>query len=98
MNLILDNVEQVTETDIKTAFAVAGLPIEKIVKSKLGGFYVYHPFGPADRYIKYTVIERGEGYVKKLRESVEVKRNFIDDKNLLEIAIYEGRNRQKWSK
>jgi len=89
---------EITKETIQTAFKDAGLPIDKIKKSKLGGFYVYHPFGSQYVYKKYSVVERGEGYVKKLREPIQYKVSFIDDKSLLDLAIFEAKNRQKWNK
>ena len=89
---------KITKEIITGAFKEAGLPIDKIKKSKLGGFYVYHPFGSEYVYYKkYTVVERGEGYVKKLREPIQCKVSFIDDESLLELAIFEAKNRKKWS-
>ena len=88
---------EITKEIIQNAFAKANLPIDKIKKSKLGGFYVYHPFGSEYVYKKYTIVEQGEGYVKKLREPIQVKLSFIDDENLLELAIFEAKNRKKWS-
>ena len=88
---------EITKKTITNAFKEAGLPIDKIKKSKLGGFYVYHPFGSEYVYKKYTVVERGEGYVKKLREPIQYKVSFIDDESLLELAIFEAKNRKKWS-
>uniref|UniRef100_A0A6M3KL31 Uncharacterized protein n=1 Tax=viral metagenome TaxID=1070528 RepID=A0A6M3KL31_9ZZZZ len=87
----------ITKEAIEKAFKEADLPIDKIKKSKLGGFYVYHPFGSQYVYIKYTIVERGEGYVKKLREPIRYSVSFIDDESLLEIAIMEAKNRKKWS-
>ncbi len=88
---------EITKGTITNAFKEAGLPINKIKKSKLGGFYVYHPFGSEYVYKRYTVVERGEGYVKKLREPIQYKVSFIDDESLLEITIMEAKNRKKWS-
>ena len=88
---------EITKEVITDAFKEAGLPIDKIKKSKLGGFYVYHPFGSEYVYKKYTIVERGEGYVKKLREPIQYKVSFIDDESLLEITIMEAKNRKKWS-
>ena len=93
---LVDEAKQVNEEEIRNAFKKANLPIDKIAKSKLGGFYVYTPFAPSDSYIKYTTVERGEGYVKKLRERIKVNRCFIDDENLLEMAIVEAKTRQKY--
>lgn len=87
----------ITKETITQAFTGAGLPIDKIKKSKLGGFYVYHPFGSEYSYKKYTVIERGEGYIRKLREPKRVTLSFIDDESLLFLAVIEAKNRQKWS-
>ena len=87
----------ITKETITQAFTDAGLPIDKIKKSKLGGFYVYHPFGSEYSYKKYTVIERGEGYIRKLREPKRVTLSFIDDESLLSLAVIEAKNRQKWS-
>ena len=87
----------ITKEIIINTFKEAGLSIDKIKKSKLGGFYVYHPFGSEYTYKKYTIIERGEGYVKKLREPITYKVNFIDDTDLLNMAIMEAKNRKKWS-
>ena len=88
---------EITKKTIANAFKEAGLPIDKIKKSKLGGFYVYHPYGSEYVYKRYTVVERGEGYVKKLREPIQYKVSFIDDESLLEITIIEAKNRKKWS-
>ena len=88
---------EINKEIIKKAFKEAELPIDKIKKSKLGGFYVYHPFGSEYVYKKYSVVERGEGYVKKLREPIKYAVSFIDDLDLLEIAIMEAKNRKKWS-
>ncbi len=87
----------ITKETIEKAFKVAELPIDKIRKSKLGGFYVYHPFGSEYSYKKYTTVERGEGYVKKLKEPIKYSVSFIDDEDLLEMAIMEAKNRKKWS-
>jgi len=89
---------EITKETIINAFKEADLPIDRIKKSKLGGFYVYHPFGSEYIYKKYTIVERGEGYVKKLREPIKYSVSFIDDEDLLEIAIMEAKNRKKWSK
>ncbi len=88
---------EITKEVIQNAFKKADLPIDKIKKSKLGGFYVYHPFGSEYVYKKYSIVERGEGYVKKLREPIKYNVSFIDDLDLLEIAIMEAKNRKKWS-
>jgi hypothetical protein len=85
-----------TKQRIETAFKDAGLEIDKIRASKLGGFYVYHPFGSEYVYKKYTVVERGEGYVKKLREPKQVRLNFMDDESLLEMTIMEANARKKY--
>jgi len=99
---IVDRIKEakvdITKDTIANAFKDAGLPINKIKKSKLGGFYVYHPFGSEYIYKKYTIVERGEGYVKKLREPIKYTVSFIDDESLLEIVIMEAKNRKKWSK
>jgi len=89
---------EITKETIINAFKEADLPIDRIKKSKLGGFYVYHPFGSEYIYKKYTIVERGEGFVKKLREPIKYSVSFIDDEDLLEIAIMEAKNRKKWSK
>lgn len=86
----------ITKEMIRSEFEKAGLPLDKIKKSKLGGFFVYHPFGSKYVYKKYTVIEKGEGYVKKLREPIVTKLSFIDDEDLLQMTIMEGKNRQKY--
>jgi hypothetical protein len=88
--------ETLTKENIKSAFNSAGLPIDKIRKSKLGGFFVYHPFGPTYTYKKYTTIEKGEGYIKKLRENTAVKLNFIDNNEVLQMTIIEAKTRQKY--
>ncbi len=88
---------EITKEIIANTFKEAGLPIDKIKKSKLGGFYVYHPFGSEYVYKKYSVIEQGEGYVKKLREPIQYRVSFIDDESLLEIVIMEAKNRKKWA-
>jgi len=51
----------------------------------------------ANIYKKYTIIEQGEGYVKKLKEPIKVRLSFIDDLDLLNIAIMEAKNRKKWN-
>lgn len=86
--------KEITKELIIKEFKKAGLTIDKIKKSKLGGFYVYHPYGSEYTYKKYTVVERGEGYVKKLREPLKVTSNFIDDESLLEMAIMEAKLRK----
>ena len=88
---------EMTKEIIQNAFAKENLPIDRIKKSKLGGFYVYHPFGSEYVYKKYTKVEEGYGWVKKLREPITVKLSFIDDEDLLELAIMEAKNRKKWS-
>jgi hypothetical protein len=87
--------KEVNAEEIKTAFNKAGIPFTKIVKSKLGGYYVYTPYGMADSYMKYTIVERGEGFVKKLRERISVNRCFIDNQDLLEMSIAEARARSR---
>ena len=47
-------------------------------------------------YKKYTKVEEGYGYVKKLRESIPYKVSFIDDQDLLEMSIMEAKNRRKY--
>ncbi len=89
---------EITKEIIQNAFKKADLSIDKIKKSKLGGFYVYHPYGSEYVYKKYSIVERSEGYVKKLREPIKYNVSFIDDEDLLEIAIMEAKNRKKWSK
>jgi len=89
--------KEVNAEEIKKAFQEAGLSIDKIRKSKLGGYYVYHPFGSEYSYKKYTIIERGEGYIKKMREPIQVKLNFIDNEDLLKMAIVEAKNKKKWN-
>jgi hypothetical protein len=89
--------KEVNEQDIKKAFEKAEIPIDKIVKSKFGGYYVYTPYGMSDSYIKYIIVERGEGFVKKLREKIPVKRCFIDNQDLLEMSIAEAITRKKYS-
>lgn len=88
---------EITKEIIQEEFKKADLPIEKIKKSKLGGYYVYHPFGSEYIYKKYTIIEQGEGYVKKLKEPIKVRLSFIDDLDLLNITIMEAKNRKKWN-
>lgn len=87
--------KEVTQEDILKAFKEANIPFDKIVKSKLGGFYVYTPYEMADSYMKYTIVERGEGYVKKLRERIDVRRCFIDNQDLLDMSIAEAKTRIK---
>ena len=94
--MFVDNPKLVSEPDIKEAFKKADIPIDKIVKSKLGGYYVYTPFCAEDSYIKYTVVERGADFVKKLREKIKVNRCFVDDENLLYMAVAEAKNRKKY--
>lgn len=86
--------KEVNGEEIKLAFQKAEIPFDKIVKSKLGGYYVYTPYGMRDSYIKYSVVEQGEGYVKKLRERIEVRRCFIDNQDLLEMSIAEAKARR----
>ena len=86
--------KEVNGEEIKLAFQKAEIPFDKIVKSKLGGYYVYTPYGMLDSYIKYSVVEKGEGYVKKLRERIEVRRCFIDNQDLLEMSIAEAKARR----
>ena len=45
---------EITKEIIQEEFKKADLPIEKIKKSKLGGYYVYHPFGSEYIYKKFT--------------------------------------------
>lgn len=87
----------VNDQDIKEAFNKAGIPFDRIVKSKLGGYYVYTPYGTADSYYKYTVVERGHGYIKKLKERVNIRRCFIDNIDLLEMSIAEAKTRRKYN-
>lgn len=87
----------ITEKDIISAFKTADIPFDKIVKSKLGGFYVYTPYGMEDSYFKYTKVEEGYGWVKKLKEKVVVKRCFIDDEDMLNMSIAECKTRKKYS-
>lgn len=91
------NSKPVTEKDIKDAFNKENIPFNKIKKSKLGGFYVYTPYGTQDYYYKYTIIEKGYGYVKKLKEKISVKRCFIDNESLLEMNIMEAKARMKYA-
>ena len=83
--------KQVNEIEITKAFQKAHIPFDKIVKSKLGGYYVYTPYGMQGSYLKYTIIEKGKGYVKKLRERISVKRCFIDNQDLLDMSIAEAK-------
>ncbi len=87
--------KSVNDKDIANAFNRASIPFDKIKKSKLGGYYVYTPYGMADSYMKYTVVERGEGYVKKLRERISLRRCFIDNQDLLDMSIAEAKTRMK---
>ena len=87
----------ITKETITIAFKKAGLPINKIKKSKLGGFYVYHPYGSEYSYKRYTKVAEGYGWVKKLREPIIVRLSFIDGEDLLDLAIFEAKNRKKWS-
>ena len=87
--------KQVNKEDIIKAFKEASIPFDKIVKSNLGGYYVYTPHGMADSYLKYTVIERGEGFVKKSRERIPVRRCFIDNQDLLDMSIAEAKARMR---
>jgi len=84
-----------TKKYIEEEFKKADLPITKIRASTLGGFYVYHPFGMEYGYKKYTVIERGDGYIKKRVEPITVTLSFMDDEDLLYMAIVEAKNRKK---
>lgn len=86
---------QITKKDISKAFREANIPYDKIIKSNIGGYYVYTPYGMDGSYIKSTVIERGQNYVKKLKERIIVKRCFIDNQDLLEIAIMEAKRRMR---
>lgn len=88
--------KEITKELIIKEFKKENLPIIKIRKSKLGGFYVYHPYGSEYKYKKYTIVERGEGYVKKLRESIKYSVSFIDNEDLLNMAIMEAKNRRKY--
>jgi hypothetical protein len=88
--------KEVNAEDIRLAFQAAEIPFDKIVKSKLGGYYVYTPYGMQDSYMKYTIVERGEGFVKKLRERVAIRRCFIDNQDLLEMNIAEAKARKKY--
>lgn len=88
----------VSEEEITDAFKKANIPYTKIKKSKLGGFYVYTSYGNEDSYMKYTIVEEGYGYVKKLREKIYVKRCFIDNQNMLNVAIMEAKIRMKKEK
>jgi hypothetical protein len=88
--------EMLTKQKIENAFMEAGLVLDKVRKSKLGGFYVYHPFGTEYVYKKYTEVERGEGYVKKLREPKQVRLNFMDNDDMLNMAIAEAKTRKKY--
>ena len=89
--------KEVNAEEIKQAFEKAEIPFEKIIKSKLGGYYVYTPYGMQDNYVKYTVVERGEDYVKKLKERIPVRRCFIDNQDLLDMSIAEAKNRKKYA-
>ena len=89
--------KSVNEEEIRQAFNQASIPFDKIIKSKLGGYYVYTPYGMKDSYVKYTVVERGEGYVKKARERIPVARCFIDNVDMLEMAIAEAKTRKKYA-
>jgi hypothetical protein len=87
--------KQVNKEEIIEAFNRASIPFDRIVKSRLGGFYVYTPYGMADSYYKYTVVERGPDYVKKLKERIDVRCCFIDNVDLLEMSIAEAKIRQR---
>ena len=87
--------KQVNDIEIVEAFNLAGIPFDKIKKSKLGGYYIYTPYGMEDSYFKYTIVEEGEGYVKKLKERIDVKRCFIDNQDLLDMSIAEAKARMK---
>lgn len=81
------------EEIIREKFKEANLPIVKIKKTS-DGFYVYHPYGTEDKYKKYTVVERGEGYVKKQREQIKINRDFIEDEDILDMIIAEAKHRR----
>ena len=87
--------KQVNKQEITEAFNRASIPFDRIIKSKLGGYYVYTPYGMADSYYKYTIVERGPDYIKKLKERIDVRRCFIDNVDLLEMSIAEAKARQK---
>ena len=87
--------KSVNDKDIAEAFNQASIPFDKIRKSKLGGYYVYTPYGMQDSYMKYTIVEEGVGYVKKLRERIPIRRCFIDNQDLLDMSIAEAKTRMK---
>ena len=87
--------KEITKELIIKEFKKENLPIIKIRKSKLGGFYVYHIYGSEYSYKKYTRIEAGYDWVKKLREHKTVRLTFIDDEDLLNMAIMEAKLRRK---
>ena len=57
-----------TKQRILESFFAAGLKIDRIVESKLGGFYAYHPYGDEGIYRKYRT-------VKDTKERAEVERS-----------------------
>ena len=87
--------KQVNKEDIVKAFNQASIPFDKVVKSNLGGYYVYTPYGMADSYLKYTIVERTENSIKKLRERIPIRRCFIDNQDLLDMSIAEAKTRMK---
>lgn len=93
--MIYNEPRQVNKEDIIKAFNRASIPFDKVVKSNLGGYYVYG-CGMARSYTKYAIVEQGQGYVKKLRERIPVKTCFIDNQDLLEMAIAEAKMRLKY--
>ena len=87
---------------ILKAFAGIGINVERIIKARLAdGWYLYYDGAPqsALKHYRYTVVERGYGYTKKLRERVNVFHDFISDydeddfNDSLRMHIQEAKNR-----
>ena len=78
------------------------LPIDKIrLAGKGDGWFVYHPnaFSETITKTKKTLVSQTEHSKTYLREKeyTELKREFIDDEELLRRAIGEAKNRQKYN-
>ena len=86
----------ITKQEIIKAFKKENIPFTKIAKSKLGGFYVYTHYGSLDHYMKYTIVKKEQNIVTKRKEQIAVKRCFIDNEDLLYMAIVESKNRMKY--
>lgn len=84
----------ITKEKIIEEYAKNGLKIDKIVKSKLGGYYVYHPYGNDNKYYDYKTLKIENGKKTIIKERRHNKVDFIDCEDLLALAISEAKARK----